>query len=288
MYRGDLLNALSTEGASLSLMNETTIIFETFLMPTTYKTYQYITEYLEHLLHIPTILLNGEGLDDFAEGHADVGVISAQNYFQLQNRYPSSVELVATPLPLGKHEQEVIPTFFALIVRKDSSLRSLNDLEQASWAAPMRGVSIEDQEQDEHGCLLPTHFSNRVETTSQAQALRYVLDGKVDVCFIEERLLELVLHNSPCIAGQVRVIGTYSDATSPLLVLAAHLEPVLKRRIQEALLSIHQNGFFAQRLREGQIERFLSISSAYFEPEYHRSVHSGNASLMLATGQKSL
>ncbi|WP_161982441.1 phosphate/phosphite/phosphonate ABC transporter substrate-binding protein [Dictyobacter alpinus] len=255
-------------------MNDTTLIFETFLMPTLYKTYQYITEYIERVLHIPTLLLNGEGLDDFEGGYADAGFMSANAYLQLQSLYPRSAELIAMPLQPGEHEQDSSPTFFDIIVRKDSGLTSISDLEYATWAYHVGISQVEDWFRDEQG-ILPIQFHNMVETPSQAQSMRSVLDGKVDASAIEGRLLELAWRNSPHIATQLRVIGTYSYTASPLVVLAAHLEPLVKDRVQKALLGMHQDPFFAQQLREGLIERFHPVSSMYSQP-LRRSIEGVN------------
>lgn len=268
-------------------MNDTTIIFETFLMPTMYKTYQYITEYIERALHIPTILLNGESLDDFEEGYADAGFMSANAYLQLQSLYPQSAELIAMPLQPSEHEQDFMPTFFDIIVRKESDLTSLSDLKYATWAYHVGISQVEDQFRDEQG-ILPIHFYNMVETTSQAQSMRFVLDGKVDASAIEGRLLELAWRNSPHIAAQLRVIGTYSYTSSPLVVLAAQMEPLVKYRVQEALLCMHQDPFFAQQLREGQIERFHPVSSMYSQ-SLRRSIEDvSNLRMLLNSRQQGI
>ncbi|GCE25163.1 hypothetical protein KDA_06470 [Dictyobacter alpinus] len=246
-------------------MNDATLIFETFLTPTLYKTYQYITEYIERVLHIPTILLSGESLDDFEGGYADAGFMSANDYLQLQNLSPNSVELIAMSLEPDEHEQDSISPFFDIIVRKESDFTSLGDLEYATWAYHVGMSQVEDQFRDEQGNVL-FHFRSMLETVSQAQSMRSVLNGTVDASAIEGSMVELVWRNSPHIAAQLRVIGTYSSTTSPLVVLAAHLDPAIKHRIREALLSMHQDPFFAQQLREGQIERFHPIASTYSQP----------------------
>lgn len=58
---------------------------------------------------------------------------------------------------------------------------------------------------------------------------------------------------------QLRVIDTFGPSTIPPVVLSTRLAPDLRRQIKEALLAIHTDPFFAQRLHEGQIERFVPI-----------------------------
>ena len=57
-------------------MKHQPLIFATFLSPVLYKTCLYITKYLEQLTGIPTFLLPGEDLEDFAAGAIDAGFIS--------------------------------------------------------------------------------------------------------------------------------------------------------------------------------------------------------------------
>ena len=61
-------------------MSKPTLIFATFLAPVLYKTWLYITEYVERYVGIPTFLLPGEHLEDFAAGHIDAGFISGLSY----------------------------------------------------------------------------------------------------------------------------------------------------------------------------------------------------------------
>ena len=61
------------------------IIFETFLAPAWYKMYQYMTEYVERTIGVPTFLLNGEALEDFADAYTDVGFLTPLAYIQLLN-----------------------------------------------------------------------------------------------------------------------------------------------------------------------------------------------------------
>ncbi len=74
------------------------LIFATFLSPVLYKTCLYITEYLEQLTGIPTFLLPGEDLEDFAAGAIDAGFISGLAYVHLASQQPVSIELAAIPV----------------------------------------------------------------------------------------------------------------------------------------------------------------------------------------------
>jgi ABC-type phosphate/phosphonate transport system substrate-binding protein len=245
-------------------MANSTLIFETFLAPAWYKTYQYIIEYVERKIGVPSFLLNGETLDDFAAVDADAGFVNALSYAQLLQQKPCPIELIASPLLKGEDEQDTSRAVFTIVVHKGSNLKSINDLEGCVWAYHGSATYFEEQYSYEQGVPLIT-FKEKIETTSQGQALRLVLDGKADATAIDAQMLQLVLHNSPHMAAQLHVLGTNGYAEGPLVVIATHVEPTLKRKIQEALLTIHLDKFYAQILLESGIQRFVALTNEFYQ-----------------------
>jgi phosphonate transport system substrate-binding protein len=268
-------------------MTDQTLIFETFLAPAWYKTCLYITEYIERYVQIPTFLLHGEMLEDFAEAHADAGFLGTFSYIQLLNHSSCPVELIASAVSQETSSLDQPPTFFNVVVRKESLLTSLNDLSGCTWAYHVGTPHIEDHFLYQHG-IPAIDFKERLETTSQAQSLRLLLEGRVEATAIDTRMLALALHNSPRMAAQLRVLGTYSTAPGPLVVVASHLPALLKQQIQEALLTMHLHPFYAQQLQQGSIEHFIPITNIHYssshvintafvdeggEPEFSLSAH---------------
>lgn len=244
-----------------SSVADQTLIFETFLAPTWYKTHLSITEYIERQVGIPTFLLNGETLEDFAAGYADAGFISPLSSIQLLSQKPCPVGLLAAAIT---SEQEALPSFFDIVVHKESKRRAISDLGNCSWAYHAGIPLIEDRFIQEQS-IAAMNYEETIETPSQAQSLRLILEGKADAAAIDSRMLNIVLHNSPRMAAQLRIVGTYSASTGPLAVVATHVNSHLKGKIQKALLTMHEHPFFAQQLHEGSIERFIPASNADYE-----------------------
>ena len=107
------------------------------------------------------------------------------------------------------------------------------------------------------------HFKETIEATSQAQALRLVLDKKADATAIDTRLLSLALRNSPAMAEKLVVLGTYSYSAGPLIVVALHVDSILKQQLRDAFSTLYQNTFYALRLEEAGIERFITVSNQH-------------------------
>ncbi|HLG75471.1 MAG TPA: PhnD/SsuA/transferrin family substrate-binding protein, partial [Ktedonobacteraceae bacterium] len=228
---------------------QATLIFETFLAPVWHKTYMSITEHIERTVQVPTILLAGEALDDFAAGHADVGVMSGLSYMKLSSLQPCPVELIATPIAAGVEEQDAQPAFFHIVAHKDSSLTGIQDLEGCSWASHPRVAHVEDTMMYEPHAL-ELNFETTRETANQAQALRSVLERQADATAIDIRTFAIVLHNSPRMVARLRILGTYCYASTPLVVVAARLPADLKRRLRDAFLRAHLDVMVAHYLQE--------------------------------------
>jgi ABC-type phosphate/phosphonate transport system substrate-binding protein len=240
------------------------IIFATFLAPAWYKTYRYVTEYVERYVHAPTFLLNGESLDDFASAYVDAGFISPLAYIQLLDQNPCPVELIAAPVMVGADDPQLPPTFFDIVVRSDSRLQSIDDLRDCVWAYHTESVHVEDQSSYESGVSL-ADFRSCVEAPSQAQALRLVLDEEADATVIDERRLNLVLRNSSALAAKLRVLSTFCPSPGPLVVVSRHVAPQIRQKIQEAFLTIHQDVLCASRLKEDAIAKFIFVSNIYYK-----------------------
>lgn len=239
-------------------MEGQTLLFETFLPPARYKPLLHVIECVEHTIGIPTFLLNGENLDDFADGYADAGIIYPLSYMQLLGQPQCPVELLAVPVL----QEEQQPLLFTIVVRKEQAQQNFDEISAGTWAYYVERHHTIDRFFDDLGTP-GMHFKDTIEVTSPAQALRLVLDQKADATAVEARLLELVLRNSPAMAEKLAVLGTYSYSAGPLIVVAHHLNNAIKQQLRDAFAALHQYEFSAHRLQEASIERFLAVNSQY-------------------------
>ncbi|HEY4385753.1 MAG TPA: PhnD/SsuA/transferrin family substrate-binding protein [Ktedonobacteraceae bacterium] len=255
-------------------MNDTTLLFATYLASADYKMYQHVTEYIEKFTGIPSILLNGEALDDFSLGFIDAGFIAASDYAYLANQAPSPVERIAIPVlsnAVPDCERAMSKKCkLKIMVRKESPCYEIADLQECIFSYCSRGYT-EDEEAIYQsierilraGNVCPlTNLFKMVETCSYMQALRMVLHGEADAAIIEASVLDLVLRNSSSLTEGLRELGTYNVSREADVVISVRLDARIKQGLREAFRTIHQEPFFAQRLQEGSIEQFLVI-----EPE---------------------
>lgn len=242
-------------------MADSTLIFTTFLPSAWYKFALYMTEHVERCAETPTILLHDGRLDDFASGDADAAFIDILSYSRLLEQHPCPVELVAVPAMQDGDEDALFASFFDVVVRRESNFHVPDDLEGCVWAYHGETAHVEDDFlywQDAPGL----HFSQAIETSSPAQALRYVLDGKADAASIDARVLDLALRNSPHMAARLRILGRGCHTVHPLIVVASRLAASLKQEIRDAFLTVHREPFFTPWLSEQGIERFNAAENS--------------------------
>jgi ABC-type phosphate/phosphonate transport system substrate-binding protein len=243
-------------------MTDSTLIFTTFLPSAWYKFALSMVEYVERSVHVPSILLHEGMLDDFATVNADVGFMDILSYLQLLE--PRSVEIIAAPMMQDSSEDDLFASFFDIVVRKESSLRVPDDLEGCAWAYHSGLSHVEDDFLYQQG-IPALNFSKTIETTSPAQALRYVLDGKADATSIDARTFDIVLQNSPCMKERLRILGSGCHSSLPLIVVASHLDSYLKEKIQKAFLHVHQEPLFSQWAHDRGIERFAPTANSSYQ-----------------------
>ncbi|WP_236031816.1 PhnD/SsuA/transferrin family substrate-binding protein [Ktedonospora formicarum] len=266
-------------------MQSPTLIFETFLDPSYFKPYQYIVEYIERSVRVPTLLLNGEALEDFSAGSADIGVVSAPHFLQLLSQPSRPVEAIAAPLFLGARELDL--SFFDIIVHHDSPYHCVEELYRCIWACHARAMRSANRPLKRND--IPMISIREIkETTTQAQALRLILKREVDATSIDSLLFNLVIHNSPNIAARVRSLGCYSLSTSPIVVVASHVSEQLKTQVQEALLCAHHHAHLSPHLQDAQVERFLPLTNIYNRREHRWVCQATHKQRAIADGRPTL
>jgi ABC-type phosphate/phosphonate transport system substrate-binding protein len=266
-------------------MTDPTLIFTTFLPSAWYKFALSIVEYVERSVHVPSILLHEGMLDDFATGNADVGFMDILSYLQLLE--PRSADIIAAPVMQDGSGDDLFSSFFDIVVRKESSLRVPDDLEGCAWAYHSGLSHVEDDFLYQQG-IPALNFSKTIETTSPAQALRYVLDGKADATSIDARTFDIVLQNSPCMKERLRILGSGCHSSLPLVVVASNLDSYLKQKIQKAFLHIHQEPLFSQWVHDRGIERFAPATNSSDQDVHAMYARAQHRPIVLSLKERSM
>ena len=245
-------------------MHNTAVIrFATFLAPSLYPTYEYIACYVGEKVGRPTTLTVGQSFEEFAAGQVDVAFICGLPYVHLAGSPSGPVELLVAPVLQGERYQHKPVYFSDVIVHSDSPYRSFDDLQGCVWAYNQRashsGCNLVFYSLLERGNT-PTYFGKMVESGSHWRSVQMVLEGQANAAAIDSHMLAVVLSQHRDIAAKLRIIDMLGPSSIPPVVVVKSLDKDLKCRVQEVLLTMHQDPDAMNGLHQGLIERFVVVA----------------------------
>jgi phosphonate transport system substrate-binding protein len=236
--------------------------FATYLAPNLYETYEYIARYVGEKVGQPTALTVGHSFDEFAEGQVEVGFICGLPYVQIADSPSCSVELLVAPVLQGERYQHKPIYFSDVIVRKDSPYASFADLQGCVWAYNQRvshsGWNLVFYSLLERG-ETSDYFDQMIETGSHQRSILQVLEGRADATAVDSHVLDVLLAKNRTAAAELRIIEMLGPSSIPPVVIAKTVDHALKRRVQEVLLTMHEDPHAASALRAGAIKRFVRV-----------------------------
>jgi phosphonate transport system substrate-binding protein len=174
-------------------------------------------------------------------------------------------EPLAVPLVHGRHFYQSF-----LIVNKDSSFKSLEDLRGHSFAftdpnsntgklVPTYWLA-ELQEQPE------TFFSQTIYTYSHDNSILAVSRGLVDGAAVDSLIWEYYQEKRPSFTAHTKVIKKSEPYGIPPLVASHHLSQRDQEPLKRVLLAMHQHPEGKKILAELMIDRFIPLQEEWYEP----------------------
>ena len=238
------------------------IRFATFLAPQLYRTYDHIARYVGGKVGCPADLTVGRSFEDFEAGRVDAGFICGLPYVRLADAPDSPVELLAAPVLQGERYRQKPVYFSDVIVRSDSLYTCFDDLSGCTWAyneaTSHSGYNLVCSSLLERGKTLH-YFGAMVKSGSHARSLQLVLEGRTDATAIDSHVLDVMCSQNKDLALQLRVVTMLGPSSIPPVVVARSLDPGLKCRVREALLTMHEDPDMARVLHEGRIDHFVAV-----------------------------
>jgi phosphonate transport system substrate-binding protein len=241
------------------------IRFATFLAPQLYGTYEHIARYVGGKVECPAELTVGQSFEDFGAERVDVGFICGLPYVRMADTPASPVELLAAPVLMGERYRQKPVYFSDVIVRSDSPYTCFDDLSGCTWAynevTSHSGYNLVCSSLLERGKTVH-YFGTMVKSGSHSRSLQFVLEGRADATAIDSHVLDVVLAQNKDLARQLRVVAMLGPSSIPPVVVARSLDPDLKCRLREALLTMHDDPGMARVLHEGRIDHFVAVTDA--------------------------
>jgi phosphonate transport system substrate-binding protein len=245
----------------------TPLRFATFLAPNMAPVYRFLADRIGRRLDRKVELVVGRSFDQFEQGEADLGVICGLPYVWLAARRPPPVEPLAAPILRGARYAGRPIYYSDVIVRHDSPITCLEELEGRSWAynepASHSGHTVTLYSLIRLGAR-PGYLGKVVEAGFHQRAIRLVAAGRVDAAAIDSQVLAIELRDHPQLAG-LRVIGALGPSTIQPVVAANRLPDRLKDQVRDLLVTLADDPAARPVLGYGLIDRFTPVGDAAYD-----------------------
>jgi phosphonate transport system substrate-binding protein len=242
--------------------------FATFLAPNMVPVYRFLADRIGQRLGRQVELVVGRSFDQFEAGEADLGVICGLPYVWLAAQRPPAVEPLAAPVLSGARYAGRPVYYSDVIVRHDSPIIRLEELEGRSWAynepASHSGHTVTLYSLVTMGAR-PGFFARVVEAGFHQRAIRLVAAGSVDGAAIDSQVLAIELRDHPRLADRLRVIGAFGPSTIQPVVAASRLPARLKEQVREVLVGLAGDPAVRPVLDYGLVERFTPVGDAAYD-----------------------
>ncbi|MBI2920845.1 MAG: phosphate/phosphite/phosphonate ABC transporter substrate-binding protein [Planctomycetes bacterium] len=235
------------------------VVTSIFVSQRSVENYKLLAEYLGRKVGRPFRLIQrktyGEINELLRRGTVAIGIICAGAYLEA---WENGVELepLARPVNRGRTEFNSV-----IIVRSDSPCRELEDLRGRSFAftdpLSLAGHTYPHWILLEKGHDPGTFFKRTVLSYGSEASIRAVRNGLVEAAAVNGVVLEYGISKEPGLRDAVRVVHTSPPLPFGPVVAPVSLDPELRARIAEALLTMSGSEEGRQILANLNLDGFI-------------------------------
>jgi len=244
--------------------------------------YQEMADYFSKKTGYHVKVITGLSYDEadalLASGKIDVGYICGLPY--VQNLDKNIYEMLAMPvLGLEKGTYNDAPGysdkpgkyFSYTIVRKDSPYKTWADIKGKTYAfsslTSNSGYNMPRNRLIELGAKSwEDYFSKVVKSGDHQESIRLVAQGIVDASSVESLVLDYDRKIGEANAMNVRIIDAFPNkgAGAPPIVVSKKLDAAVKKRLQDVILSMHEDKDGKKVLKNAMLKRFIKPDDANY------------------------
>ena len=203
-----------------------------------------------------------------AQGDIQLGWICGLLFIQLRREQNSPLQLLAAPVMAGADYANRPVYFSRLVVRQESPFTTFSELRglRLGFNEPgsFSGFAIMRRHLKQLG-KTNHYFGEWIETGSNYNSLRLLLDGRIDATALDSTFLDYQLRLEPELGNKIRVIANLGPNPSPPLVISTFLPAKLREELQQMLLILDQMAAGQAMLTANGIKRFVVVG----EGDYH-------------------
>jgi phosphonate transport system substrate-binding protein len=215
-----------------------------YLAPNLFGFYEAISTAVAQALGTEAELIEGalDPLEDPAllNDEIDLAFICGLPYTLISRAQPDQLAILAGPV-MASARYEERPAYFAdVIVNASSSMRTFEDLAQATFC--YNGLTSNSGYNLLRGWMIEQGYTNGffgsvVESGSHQRSIRWVTEGRADCSAVDSTVLEQAILMEPGLAGQLRTVASIGPSPMPPIVASRRSgEPALEQ-MRAALLN---------------------------------------------------
>lgn len=196
-------------------------------------------------------------------GGVEVALVCSYAYVLGQRDF--GMEAIAVPVVKGHPEY-----YSYIIVRSDSGIATFDDLRGRTFAftdpISTTGRLYPEGLLLDRGLTPDRFFRQTTFTYSHDNSIKAVDEGLVDGAAVDSLVYELTVKQDPQLGRRLVVIGRSEAYGAPPIVVNPKLQPELKQKLKQTLLTLHETPEGRRILAELDIERFVAPDDRWYDP----------------------
>jgi ABC-type phosphate/phosphonate transport system substrate-binding protein len=203
---------------------------------------------------------------DLKNRKIDVLATPVEEFMELRKQLPLD-PLLITASDNGS-EMELL-----LLVRKDSSIRTIRDLRRKTIVMPSRNPRcldmytawLENLLMEEGGKRLDTYFSSVKETRTAAKAIMPLFFRQADACVVTRQVFDLTAELNPQINRELMIISRKGKLSQGVIAVDRRLSEESKEKLRQAFLTLHQTPEGQQLLMLFKVRKLVPFIPGYLK-----------------------
>jgi phosphonate transport system substrate-binding protein len=186
----------------------------------------------------------------------------------MHDQQKPAVDLLAAPIMKAPRYKGQPKYYSDLIVRKDSSYKTIHDLKGATY--------VYNDELSNSGYNMPRHrllelgltngfFGKVLRSGSHEESIRMVATGKAEASYVDSLVLDYDLEKGLGHARDVRVIESLGPAGICPIAISTSVPAEARNKLQKALVTMHEDPKGKEILGSALVSRFAEVDESNYD-----------------------
>jgi len=229
--------------------------------------YRKIADYVAEQTGRQTILIQRKTYAEvnmlLANGDIDIAFLSTGAYSSYRGMNEIELLVMAERLGNSLYTAEII-------VHKDSTIRTMNDLEGKVFAftdpLSYSGHMVIEEHLRQKNTIPEKFFNRYFYTYSHDKSLWAVANKIADGASFDSQIYDYAKEKTPELTANVRIIASMGPAPTGPVVINKKLKPEQKEQLRHIFLTLHENPDVSEAMQGLVIDRFVMPIPELYKP----------------------